>query len=72
MNEMCSACNVKDNENHRLNECKRYKSINFLDNDEKIPFATVFSDDKNRLKKVIPLLNRVWNIRNANGTMVKQ
>ena len=72
MNEMCSGCNMKDDEGHRLNYCKKYRGTNFYNSDDKVHFDTVYSNDKNKLKKVIPLLNRVWNIRNANGTMIKQ
>ena len=71
LNEICSTCNIKDDENHRLNECKKYRSTNFLDNENKVPFETIFSDEKSTLKKVVSLLDKVWNTRNANGTMVK-
>ena len=70
LNEVCNACKIMDDENHRLNFCKKFRSTNFIDSTKQIPFETVFSDDVPTLKKVIPVLCQVWNTRNANGTMV--
>ena len=71
LNEICCTCNAKDNEEHRFNQCIKYRNMNFYKHDNKLPFKTVFSDEVNMLKKIIPLISQVWNTRNANGTMVK-
>ena len=71
MKETCNTCNTEDDENHRFNHCKKYRSTNFYGSTNQVPFETVFSDDVITLKKVIPLICQVWNTRNANGTMVK-
>ena len=71
LNEVCRVCNADDNENHRLNHCKKYKSTNFHSSTNQVPFETVFSDDVTTLKKIVPFVCQVWNTRNANGTMVK-
>ena len=67
---LCSACKVTDDEDHRLNYCVRFKSINFHDHVEKVNFNDVFSTDTEVLKQVIAKIERVWNTRNAHGSML--
>ena len=69
MNEMCRQCKTIDDENHRLNYCKVYRSINLYDRTPKIAFEDVYSSDVQTMKQMIPHIERVWNIRNANGKM---
>ena len=71
MSEKCQSCYVLDDENHRLNYCRKFTSTNLFSHDTKVPFEIVFSDDVSVLRNIIPLINRVWNTRNANGTMTK-
>ena len=65
----CSECNVYDDENHRLNYCKRWKEINNYNASEKIVFDEVHSEDIATLRRIIEKLQFVWNTRNASGTM---
>ena len=71
LKEVCVTCNCPDDENHRLNECVRFRDINFYDAETKINFQDVFSTDLNVLKAVIPKIQQVWNVTNAHGTMNK-
>ena len=71
LKEMCNVCKKIDDENHRLNHCVKFRSTNFCDRVDKVHFETVYTDDKSKLKEIVPILNLVWNTRNANGTMVK-
>ena len=71
LKEICRTCNTKDDENHRLNECKQYRSINYYDSDCKLPFDNVFSQDPGTLREIIHKIEHVWNTRNAHGTMLK-
>ena len=71
LNDICEICKMKDDESHRLNDCKKFRCTNFYDSSDHVSFDAVFSSDIKTLKKIIPLINQVWNTRNANGTMIK-
>ena len=40
---MCSICNKSDDEVHRLNHCKRFRSMNYYDETVKPNFNDIFS-----------------------------
>ena len=67
----CLSCKKTDDEDHRLNHCVRYRAFNYHDHVEKVNFADVYSDDINVLKKMIEKIEKVWNTRNAHGTMIQ-
>ena len=39
--ETCNVCNVKDDEDHRLNHCTKYRNINLCDDTEKVDFREI-------------------------------
>ena len=65
----CNTCNVVDDENHRLNYCTKWKDTNLLNSDITIDFKNVYSNDIETLRVIIPYIQKVWNVKNANGTM---
>ena len=65
----CNTCNEIDDENHRLNYCTQWKDTNLLNSDITVDFKNVYSNDIKTLRVVIPYIQQVWNIKNANGTM---
>ena len=67
--EICSACKEIDNENHRLNHCPKFKSVNNYDAAEKFNFDDVYSNDACTFKQAIEAIDKVWNTRSAHGTM---
>ena len=67
--EICRICRTVDDESHRLNYCKKYRHINLYDEECKVTFSDIYSSDVNVLKQMIPYIDKVWNTRNANGTM---
>ena len=69
MNEICKHCRILDDENHRLNNCKMYRSTNLYDEAQKVSFNDIYSPDISVIKQLIPHIERVWNTRNANGSM---
>ena len=71
INTICPTCKKTDNEDHRLNYCIRYKTTNYHDCIDKVNFNDVYSTDTNVLKSTIRKIERVWNTRNAHGTMMK-
>ena len=69
--EICDTCNVIDDENHRLNHCIVHKKVNFYDANHKVNFSDVFSSDLPTLRAVINEIEKVWDVKNAHGTMNK-
>ena len=68
---MCPVCKTRDNEDHRLNHCVRFKTTNYFDHAEKVNFDDVYSTNSNVLKNVIEKIESVWNTRNAHGSMLQ-
>ena len=71
INEICGTCKTIDSENHRLNECPLYKNVNLYDTHCKVDFMDIFSSDVNTFKPVIKLIEKVWNVQTAHGSMNK-
>ena len=69
LNEICDQCHSLDDENHRLNHCVKWKNINFHDSNVDAKYDDIFSDNLEILRNVIPSIEKVWNTRNAHGTM---
>ena len=67
-----SECNVYDDEDHRLNHCKRFKDMNYYDHVDKIVFDDVHSENIDTLNEIIEKLQKVWNTKNAAGTMNRE
>ena len=69
-NIICQTCRIKDDEAHRLNHCKRFRSTNNYDSPIKPSFDDVYSSDINVLKSIIAIIEKTWNTRNAHGSMI--
>ena len=48
-----------------------HTDTNCYDDDEKVNFETVYFNDINVLRSIIPKIEGVWNTSNAHGTMNK-
>ena len=68
---LCPVCKKTDNEDHRMNHCIRYKNNNFYDHAEKPNYNDIYSTNTNTLTHIITKIEKVWNTRNANGTMLQ-
>ena len=69
MNETCNVCKVYDDENHRMNFCTKFKDVNLCESDSKADFDMIYANDINTLDEIIPIIEKVWNVKNANGSM---
>ena len=70
MRPICVTCNTRDNEDHRLNECPKWGGA--VENEvEKINFEDIYSDDIDKIRAVIKKLTKIWNTKNANGSMIR-
>ena len=68
--EICPTCNITDDENHRLNTCKKWQSID--DSSEKnANFNDIYSNNEDILDQIISEIEKVWELQYANGRMKK-
>ena len=69
ISEICKKCGVLDDETHRLNYCEIHRTINYYEKDVKVDFNEIYSTDIQTLRELLPKIERVWNTRNAYGSM---
>ena len=65
--DICTVCCQTDDENHRLNHCKRLEMVNLLNSQEKMNFEDIHSNDFETVKDVINKVAKVWNVKTGNG-----
>ena len=68
-NEICDQCNCVDDENHRLNFCIKYETVNLYNNPVKVDYDDVYSEDIEKVRKVNAHIEKIWNTCTAQGTM---
>ena len=56
----CHTCGVKDDENHRINECVTYQSINRRNCDVKIDFDDIFCESHEKVLNVVRCILSIW------------
>ena len=71
MNKTCETCNCIDDEEHRLNTYPKWENNNCSLGDNKVPFINVYLNDYNVLRDILPHIEKLWDTKNANGTMRK-
>ena len=69
MNHICPECNKIDDENHRLNECSLWINTNFRDIVIKPNFDDIFSENNDTINEITEKIERVWELKYANGRM---
>ena len=67
--ENCQSCNVLDDENHRINYCKKYRYINLFDSALKIDFNSIYSGNEKTINMVVEVVCEIWNLHNGNNKM---
>ena len=67
--ENCRSCNVRDDENHRLNECKTWQERNRSLNPIKCDFQDVFSDSPDKLETICTEIENLWELKYSKGRM---
>ena len=65
----CSECNITDDEKHRMNFCIKFRTTNNYDSENKKDFDDIYFENIDILRQIIPRISKIWNVRNANGTM---
>ena len=69
MNLNCITCNVIDNEEHRLNHCVKFKDINMYNESDKCPFETIYSNDIGKIRSMLSIIDKIWNVSMGHGSM---
>ena len=69
IDQHCKKCNCLDDEDHRLNHCIRWRSINLYDCNEKVDLNAIHSNNLHDLQPIISKIETLWNTKNAYGTM---
>ena len=64
----CGACCVKDDENHRMNICPKWKDPQ-KETTENLDFKDVYSNNIETIRPIISVINHTWNTKTSNGTM---
>ena len=67
--KMCTLCKVIDDENHRINYCKKWQNVNLYKTDYILNFDTVFSDNIEEIRQISNCLGSIWNLENGKNEM---
>ena len=65
----CDTCGCVDDEEHQLNQCRRFVHTNYHNDVDKRKFDTIFSNNPDMLRLIINCINKVWNVRTGNSSM---
>ena len=67
--KVCDQCGMDDNEEHRMNECVKYRGTNNCDDPVKIPFNDIYSDEIEKVKPVLMSILKIWDLTNGKNRM---
>ena len=67
--KLCDLCNVCDDENHRINTCKKWREINLYDNRQKIEFNDIYSNDIDKCFHTVQIILAMWDLENGKNEM---
>ena len=65
----CKDCGVTDDENHRINHCKTWRSTNLYDSCDKINFDDIYDDDRAKSLKIVERVLLMWDLGNGKNAM---
>ena len=69
LTQLWNQCNCIDDENHRLNYCIKWRNVNLYDSIDKVNMDMLYNGNMNELRPIISNIEKVWNVKNAHGTM---
>ena len=69
LSQLCNQCNCIDDENHRLNYCVKWRNVNLYNSVDKVDMDVLYNGNMNELRPIISNIEKVWNVKNAHGTM---
>ena len=63
--DKCKECKMKDDEAHRINECRIHSVTNNFHNDQKFDFNNVYSESAEDLKNAAKSILHIWDLANG-------
>ena len=69
--KLCDACNKTDDENHRINECIKWKISNPVTLNEIFDYEKIYSNDIEDLEFASDIVLNKWDLKNGRNCMVK-
>ena len=67
--ELCSVCNVTDDENHRINFCPKFCRTNLCNSLVKFDFRCIHSMNQDTIDRAIDVVSELWDLRNGKNEM---
>ena len=71
-NTSCETCGVLDDENHRINDCKKWQHINRYNSIKKVAFKSIQSDDLKECQIVVEAVVTIWDLKNGQNVMLSK
>ena len=65
----CGVCNVIDDEMHRMNDCEKYRYVNWYECNEKIDFEKIYSDELGDVLYVVDAVLKVWDLEHGKNAV---
>jgi hypothetical protein len=60
--QQCQTCGLVDDEDHKINHCIEFRTVNLYDCDEKVDFKNVYSKEVDVLKKKTKIISKTWDL----------
>ena len=67
--KLCNVCKVIDDENHRINWCKRLESINLYNGKSKADFQDIYSRDESKCLHIVEIVASLWDLESGKNEM---
>ena len=61
----CDLCKVIDDEEHRINACKKWENVNRYHSNEKVVYSDIFSEGNVECFNVVSAILSVWDLSNG-------
>ena len=65
----CIDCNDLDDENHRINYCKKWQNVNLFKGDLKVCFDDIYSDNIEKCLMIVENILLVWDLSNGKNAI---
>ena len=67
--KVCDVCQQLDDESHRINHCKKWRTTNLYDSSLKVDFSKIVSRDPETLGRLGHVIVKIWDLENGKNTM---
>ena len=67
--KICNECKVKDDENHRINNCVKWQGTNRYGKMDKIVYNDIYSNDTEKCFEVIRIILSLWDLESGKNEM---